>query len=129
MKNAVCPALFAAAVLTASWIQIAAAKDIPTMPAAMIGTWGWDGESCRREDDGRVTVAARSVEFFAASYDVQSIVDEGDGTIRVTGIVHEEGEPETAQGTIRLRLVGEGRLWVLTDSGLDHVYSFCPQRP
>ncbi len=125
MKYANCTVAFAAGLFAA----LAYARELEAVPGAMIGTWGWDGESCRREDDGRVTVSATSVAFFAASYDVQSIVDEGDGTIRVTGIVHEEGEPETARGTVRLKLVADGRLWVLTDTGLDHVYSFCPQRP
>jgi hypothetical protein len=73
-------------------------------------------------------VSATSVAFYAASYDVQTIAEEGDGTIRASGIVQEEGEPETAQGTVRLKLVGEGRLWILTDAGLDHVYSVCTRR-
>ena len=91
MKHAIGSTLIAAACLAAALVARAgdaAVQPGGTLPDTMIGTWGWDGDSCRRDDDGRVTVTAKSVTFFAASYDLRSIVEEGDGTIRATAIVH-----------------------------------------
>ena len=46
-----------------------------TLPASMIGAWGWEAQSCANAgDDGRVVVRARSVAFFASTYTLKTIV-------------------------------------------------------
>ena len=104
----------------------AASRALEALPAAMIGAWGWSGKHCGPDDDLRVTVSARSVEFFAASFDLQRIAEQSDGTIRATAIVHEEGYTETTEGDIQLKLVATDYLSIKTEgSGLDHVYDRC----
>lgn len=94
----------------------------------MIGTWGWSGEHCGPNNDGRLTVSAKAVAFAAATYDLQSMVQRQDGTVRAAAIVHEEGETGTTEAAIELKLRTANSLWIHTDA-LDHSYANCTKHP
>jgi hypothetical protein len=95
----------------------------------MTGTWSWSIRSCTdANDDGRLQIRWRSVEFFASSYSLQTIATQPNRTIRATAIVHEEGEEGSTQGAIQLKLIAANRLRIHTDGGLAHVYVRCNER-
>jgi hypothetical protein len=96
------------------------------LPASMTGTWGWSARSCRTAgDDGRVTVRARSIAFFAAAYTLETIVARADGTIRAQAIVQEEGESGVTRSEIALKLVRRDRLAITTEAAGNHTYVRC----
>ena len=103
---------------------------IPELPKEMHGIWGFDPESCDEENsDTRMTVSARSVEFYASSYDLKKISRRANGSVKATATTSEEGEARKRRGAIELKLVKPDRLSVKTDSELSHIYSRCkPKR-
>ena len=102
------------------------AGQLQSLPDAMTGAWGWSGKSCANaNDDGRVRVRPRSVEFFASAYRLIGIVIGSSGAVRATATVSEEGESNSTLGTIHLTLVKTNRLRIHTGSGLAHIYVRC----
>jgi hypothetical protein len=92
----------------------------------MLGVWGWEAQSCAKlNDDGRVTVKARAVDFFASSYQLKDAAILPNGALRAAAVTTEEGEPGVSQGHIELRLVGPSRLSIRTDAAGVHVYMRC----
>ena len=92
----------------------------------MIGTWGWSADSCARpDDDGRVIITARSVQFYVSLYELQEIVLQPDGTVQANARYREEGEEGTSRAVIRLKLVTPDRLMVQTDSNGGQEYVRC----
>lgn len=92
----------------------------------MIGYWGWDAKSCANpEDDGRVTVYAREVDFSAGGNGLTRIEARPDGSIRATAIHHDEGSEEATDEWLELRLTESGSLTIETGSGLDNTYVRC----
>lgn len=108
-----------------TWAVDAEAAKIQSLPPTMLGSWGWNHDSCRKpDDDGRLTVKARTVEFTAGGDVLVSIDEERDATIRARTNHRDEGETEWSQQTIELKLTPSG-LYVLTGSGLEHTYVRC----
>ncbi len=102
------------------------AGQLQSLPDAMTGAWGWSGKSCANaNDDGRVRVRPRSVEFFASAYRLIGIVIGSGGAVRATATVSEEGESASSPGTIHLTLVKTNHLRIHTSSGLAHIYVRC----
>jgi hypothetical protein len=104
----------------------ALAQNAPAaLPATMHGTWGYEAKSCTDEtDDGRVRVAAREVEFFAASCSFRRVRRAADGTLTTSGRCRGEGGTGVDQGSIRFRQVSPDRLSI-TLQGSTHVYLRC----
>jgi hypothetical protein len=104
----------------------AATSEQPTTPAAMLGVWGWSAQSCANvNDDGRATIKAHAVAFFAASYQLKDIVILPSGALRAAAITSEEGEPGAARAHIELRLTAPSLLSIRTDAAGIHVYLRC----
>lgn len=97
----------------------------------MHGKWGWDAKACAdKNSDGRVLVDEKQVAFFASTFTLsdrpsnQLTMSRGvDGTLRLKGIVQEEGRESAIQGTIALKLLSPDRLRI---DRTDHVYIQCP---
>jgi hypothetical protein len=98
-----------------------------TLPSAMLGIWGWEAASCAREgDDGRLTVNARSLDFYASSFALQTVAVQPDGSVRANATYREEGEEKSSRTEIRLKLVAPGSLMVQNGTRDDgHVYVRC----
>jgi hypothetical protein len=119
--------LFAAAMIVLSLTAPALAQSaVPSLPKEMIGLWGYDAESCHEENsDLRMTTSARSVEFYASTYDLKKIWRQASGAVKAAATTSEEGEERKRRGTIELKLVSPDKLSVKTDSDLSHVYVRC----
>jgi len=98
-----------------------------TLPPAMLGTWGWEAASCARaDDDGRLTVKARSLDFYASSFKLQTVAVQPDGSVGANATYSEEGEEKSSRAEVRLKLVASGSLLVQTGTLDDgHVYVRC----
>jgi hypothetical protein len=99
---------------------------IPALPKEMLGTWGFDPESCdEKNSDTLMTVQARSVDFYASGYTLKKIWRQADGAIKATATTSEEGEPGRKRGTIALKLASPDKISVKTGRDAPHVYSRC----
>jgi hypothetical protein len=97
-----------------------------SLPASMIGAWGWDARSCgNANDDGRVVVEARSVAFAASFYALKNIAVRPDGAVRATGAANEEGEEGASKGVIELKLLSPSHSSLRTGAGGLHTYLRC----
>lgn len=113
-------------VLLSGMVPAIAQTRVKALPASFFGQWGWDAESCaKRDDDGQVTVKARSVDFYASGYSLRVIVAQPNGVFRATAVTSEEGEAGRSRGKIDLKLVAPDRLSIKTDASGDHVYVRC----
>jgi hypothetical protein len=71
-------------------------------------------------------VKARSLDFYASSFELQSVVVQPDGSVRANATYREEGEEKSGRAEIRLNLVAPGSLLVQTGTLDDgHVYIRC----
>jgi len=97
-----------------------------TLPSPMLGTWGWEAASCARPgDDGRLTVKARSLEFYASLFELQTVAAQPDGSVLANATYREEGEEKSSRAQLRLKLVEPG-LMVQTGTLDDgHIYVRC----
>ena len=110
----------------ASMPAVSDAREAPTIPPSMIGTWGWSAESCARtDDDGRAIVRAMSVKFYVSVYELLDIVLQQDGTASANALYREEGETGTSHAVIKLKMLTPDRLMVQTESNGGHVYVRC----
>ncbi len=97
-----------------------------TLPVDMQGTWGWDDEACGdRVSDGRVAVTSRTVEFFASAYALDDPRPTADGGWGSRAKVFEEGEEQTAEAEIALRLRDANALEIRTGGEEPFVYVRC----
>jgi hypothetical protein len=119
-------ALLASAMVFAGLMPAGAQTSVKTLPAALIGLWGWDQESCAKSnDDGQVTVKLRSVDFYASGYSLRMIDKQQDGSFHANALVSEEGESGKTRGTIELKLVAPGRLLIKAGASEGHIYVRC----
>jgi hypothetical protein len=110
-----------AAVLTAS-----AATSQSSLPVDMQGTWGWDEEACGdRVSDGRVAVTSRTVEFYASAYDLDDPRPVAGGAWESRAKVFEEGEEQSGEASITLRLQPPDGLEIRTGDEEPFVYVRC----
>jgi hypothetical protein len=108
----------------------AGGEQAPALPAAMMGTWGWEAQSCANaSDDGRMIVKARSVAFFAAFYRLQKLAVQRNGAIRAAATTTEEGEAGASRNVIELKLVTPSLLSVRTAAAGTHAYIRCAVNP
>jgi hypothetical protein len=111
------------AVLVAATPVVAAEA---TLPVDMQGTWGWDDEACGdRVSDGRVAVTSRTVEFFASAYALDDPKQSADGAWSSSAKVFEEGEEQTAEADIALKLLDPNALEIRTGGEEPFVYVRC----
>jgi hypothetical protein len=97
-----------------------------TLPVDMQGTWGWDDEACGdRVSDGRVAVTSRTVEFFASAYALDEPRPTADGGWSSRAKVFEDGEEQTAEAEISLRLHDANALEIRTGGEEPFVYVRC----
>ena len=93
-----------------------------TVPSPMLGMWGWEAVSCARPgDDGRLSVKARSLEFYASLFELQTIVLQPDGSVRADATYREEGEEKSSRAEIRLKIISPGNLMVQTGLTLSSI--------
>lgn len=105
---------------------IAHAQTVPTLPKEMQGIWAYDLQDCNDEDsDGRVSVGARRVDSFAASFVFREIQKTKDG-YRATTRRFDEGEERVSKDTIRLTILPNGKLKIFSATAADVDYHRCP---
>jgi hypothetical protein len=91
------------------------------LPKELLGVWGFEAGDCSNpHSDGLLTIEPKTVRFFASSYDIKRVVRRSDGSLRVTGIVSNEGEQGHGPGALMLKQVAPDRLLAL-----DHAYHRC----
>ena len=90
------------------------------LPKELPGVWGFEARDCSNpRSDGLLTIGP-TVRFFASSYDIKRVVRRSDGSLRVTGIVSNEGEQGRGPGALTLKLMAPDRLLAL-----DRAYHRC----
>ena len=96
------------------------------LPKALRGLWAYEPGDCANPDrDGRLAIAARTVSFYAAGYDITRVVRKPDGSLRASGLVSNEGEPGRTRDSITLKLIAPDKLRVGTEDA--HIYHRCPR--
>ncbi len=68
---------------------------------------------------------SRSVDFFASSYRLQSLVVQPDGGYRAAAVTNEEGETGASRDVIALKLLAPTLLKVWTEAAGAHTYVRC----
>lgn len=117
--------LVSAAILATGASPVSAWEEIRALPSSMVGTWGYEAQSCTVEtDDGRVQVEGRAVTFFASHCRFDRFRREASGALTATGRCRGEGETEVERGSVRFRQVDAARLEI-TMQGSPHVYGRC----
>lgn len=118
-------ALGSCALLAAALLAAPAAAEAG-LPVDMQGTWGWDDEACGdRISDGRVAVTSLTVEFFASAYALAEPRPTADGGWSARAKVFEEGEEQSGEAEIALRLRGADELEIRTGGEEPSVYVRC----
>jgi hypothetical protein len=103
------------------------AEAAEVLPKALRGLWVNAPADCANPDsDGRLAIAARTVSFYAAGYDITRVVRRRDGSLRASGLVSNEGEVGRTRDSITLKLMAPGQLRVGTED--PHIYRRCPKQ-
>ena len=91
------------------------------LPKQLLGLWAYEPADCSNpRSDGLLKIDPKSVRFFASSYEIKRVARRSDGSLRVTGMVSNEGEQGRGPGTLTLKLTTPDRLLAL-----DHAYHRC----
>lgn len=105
-----------------------AGRDLTTIPSDMRGTWDLSYQSCRLANaDSRVTVDTFKVTVGVSDYEADHIMPLGSDAangVRIDAEVREEGQQDSARGSIELKLVDPTRLSIKTDM-LSDTYVNC----
>lgn len=105
---------------------VAHAQNVPNLPKDMQGIWAFEPADCGDEDsDGRVSVGARRVDSFAASFVFREIRKTKDG-YRATTRRFDEGEERVSRDTIELKIMPNGKLKIFSATAADVEYHRCP---
>jgi hypothetical protein len=92
------------------------------LPNEIQGLWAFEpADWSNPRSDGLLKVEANAVQFFASSYAIKRIVRRPDGSLSASGMVSNEGETSRARGSLTMKLIAPGKLYVL-----DHFYHRCP---
>jgi hypothetical protein len=96
------------------------------LPKTMRGLWAFEPTDCANPDsDGLLTIDAKTVLFYASGYEIKRVVRRPDGSMRVSGLVSNEGEEGRSRGAITLKLIARDKLHVGNGDG--HTYHRCPE--
>ncbi len=107
--------------IAGAFVLLASPAHADVLPKDLLGLWGYEPADCSNpRSDGLLKIEPKMVRFFASSYDIRRVVQRSGGSLRVTGMVSNEGEQGRDPGALTLKLMARDRLLAL-----DHVYHRC----
>ena len=102
-------------------VLLAGSARADVLPKALLGLWAFEPADCSNpRSEGLLKIEPKTVLFFATGYDVKRVVRRPNGSLRVTGMVADEGEHGRTPGGLTLKLMAPDKLLAL-----DHVYHRC----
>jgi hypothetical protein len=102
-------------------VLLAGPAHADVLPKELLGLWGFEAADCSNpRSDGLLKIESKAVRFFASSYDIKRVARRPDGSLRVIGLVSNEGEQGRGPGALTLKLMAPERLLAL-----DHAYHRC----